>query len=355
MGYLGKAYHPPGTAPGTLVAHEGGELEIRLIDYGPSDFVEEVIESPEDCVPYLERDTRTWIQVNGRPDAGTLRALAQLFDLHELALEDILNTGQRPKMEAYDEQLFVVLSMPFYAEDGLVNEQISIFAGENYLVCFCPLHADPFEPVRRRVRPPSNPRFRQQGIDYLLYALVDLVVDAAFPVLEAFGNEIEELEEELLENPQRATLTQIHHVRRELLLLRRVLWPQREVVGRLMRSEYDLVTEAMHPFLRDCYDHSVQIIDLLESFREMSSSLLEVYMSSISNRTNEIMRVLTIIATIFIPLTFVTGIYGMNFSNPDSPWDMPELHWYYGYPFVWCVMIAVAGGLVWYFLRKKWL
>jgi len=355
MSYLGKSYHPPGTAPGTLDDRQRGAIEIRLVDYDAVDYVELKLERPEDCRPYLDRVSRTWIQVNGRPDADTLRSLGRLFDLHELALEDVLNTGQRPKMDIYGEQLFIVLAMPRHVDGSVVHEQVSIFAGPDYLICFSTTAADPFEPLRKRMRPPSSSRLRSQGIDYLLYGIVDFVIDAGFPVLEEFGVEIEELEELLLASPGRDALSRIHQVRRELLLLRRMLWPQREVVSRLQRDEIALLSGQTMPFLRDCYDHCVQIIDLLESFREMSASLLEVYLSSISNRTNEVMRVLTIISTIFIPLTFIVGVYGMNFDTERSPWGMPELGWYYGYPLVWGVMILIALTLMWFFRRKHWL
>jgi magnesium transporter len=355
MSYLGKSYHPPGTAPGTLDDRQRGEIEIRLVDYDVTDYVERTLEHAEDCKAYLDRVSRTWIQVNGRPDADTLRSLGRLFDLHELAMEDVLNTGQRPKMDVYDDQLFLVLAMPRHEDNSVVHEQVSIFAGPDYLICFSTTAEDPFEPLRKRMRPPSSSRLRSQGIDYLLYAIVDFVIDAAFPVLEEFGAEIEELEELLLASPEREALTRIHHVRRELLLLRRMLWPQRELVSRLQRDEIELISDNTLPFLRDCYDHCVQIIDLLESFREMSASLLEVYLSSISNRTNEVMRVLTIISTIFIPLTFIVGVYGMNFDTTHSPWGMPELGWYYGYPMVWGVMIVIVAGLMWFFRRKQWL
>jgi magnesium transporter len=356
--YRIKTYHPPGTAPGTLTAGEpgtGAGLSIRLIDYTKDDFTEQALASAEACSPFLTRDSRTWIQVDGRPDPATLRELGAQFGLHELALEDVLNLGQRPKLDIDDEQLFMILSLPSYDGEEFELTQISIFAGENYIICFCPLAEDPFEPIRKRLRGPNNQRIRVRGADYLLYALVDLVVDAAFPLLEGLSESIEVLEDELLEKPDADTLAQIHNLRRDLLMLRRALWPQREVIGTLLRGGGDFVDESTQPYLRDCYDHSIQIMDLLESFREMSSSLLDVYLSSISQRTNEIMRLLTIIATIFIPLTFVVGVYGMNFEHPASPWAMPELGWYYGYPLIWAVMLSVVGGMLWYFRRRSWL
>lgn len=359
MTYLGKSYHPPGTAPGTLTSSsgsDGGALSIRLIDYTVEAFVEHELASVADCRPFLDQDSKTWIQVNGSPDADTLRSLGEQFGLHDLALEDVVNRGQRPKLDIYEDQLFIVMSLPRYRGDELDIVQVSLFAGEHYLICFYPGEDDPFAPVRKRLRPPNNNRFRTRRIDYLLYALLDLIIDEGFPVLERFGDQIETLEEELLAHPGRDTLAAIHQVRRDLLLLRRMLWPQREVIAGLLRSDQQvIVQDDTHVYLRDCYDHCVQILDLQESFREMSTSLLDVYLSSISNRTNEIMRVLTIIATIFIPLTFIVGIYGMNFAHDDSPWAMPELYWYYGYPMVWGVMLGVTGAMLWFFRRRKWL
>lgn len=356
MGYLRKSYHEPGTAPGTLRQLEKhGALSIHLMDYTPEEVEEVRLTSAEDCRPYLERNSRTWIQVNGPVDPDTLRGLAEMFDLHALALEDILNRGQRPKLEQYDDQLFLTLLLPVYKENTLDLVQISLFIGANYVISFCPLEQDPFEPVRRRMRKPNNRNFASRGADYLLYAIIDLVIDAGFPVLEDFGDQLETLEDKLLERPTRETLATIHTLKRELLIMRRMLWPQREVVAGLIRAEEGLIEQGTHIYLRDCLDHSVQIIELLESFREMATGILEMYLSSVSNRTNETMRVLTIIATIFIPLTFVVGIYGMNFEHPDSPWAMPELGWYYGYPLVWGVMIAIVVGLIWFFKRRHWM
>lgn len=357
MAYFSKHYHNPGTAPGTLVAAEGEERPVNLhvVDYG-EDHVEEVsIARASDCCDYLERESRTWVQVNGQADPETLTKLGELFDLHDLALEDVLNTGQRPKIEVYDDQLFVIAAMPFYDGERLDIVQISLFVGRNYLICLCPLEEDPFEPVRKRMRAPNNRRFATRGIDYLLYALLDLITDSGFPVLERFGYQLEEMEAELLARPSQKTLARIHATKRELLVLRRVLWPQRELMTSLMRTEDELIEPGTLVYLRDCHDHSVQIIELLESFREMATSMVDIYLSSISQRTNETMRVLTIIATLFIPLTFVVGVYGMNFEHPDSPWAMPELGWYFGYPMVWGIMIAIAGGLLWFFRRRGWI
>ena len=213
---------------------------------------------------------------------------------------------------------------------------------------------DPFEPIRIRLRDHAG-RIRERGADYLLYALIDLVIDEGFPVLELLGDEIEQLEEQLLEAPTRNSLHQLHHLKRTMLIVRRMLWPQREVLNALVRDENGIIAEENQVYYRDCYDHTIQIMDLIETYRDMVTGLLDIYLSSVSYRLNEIMRVLTIIATIFIPLTFIVGVYGMNFSNDDSPWAMPELRWYYGYPLVWLLMIGVLVAMLAYFRRKKWL
>ena len=352
-----KRYHSPGTAPGTLRTSSGSEggVAIRLIDYSEADFVEDELISIADCQPYLSRNTKTWIQINGHPDAALLRHLGDGFGLHELALEDVHNLGQRPKVDIYNDQIFLTSNLPILEDGELRIVQISLFIGADYLICFCPEQEDPFEPIRRRLRPPNNTRLRSRNVDYLLYALLDLIIDSAFPILEQFGDNIEDLEDRLLQRPDRKTLSDIHVLRRHLLLLRRMVWPQRELLASLLRDDIDLIETQTQPFLRDCYDHAIQIMDLQEGYREMTASLLDVYLSSISHRTNEVMRVLTIIATIFIPLTFIVGIYGMNFAHEESPWAMPELYWYYGYPMIWGVMISVTLGMLWFFRRRKWL
>ncbi|ADJ28553.1 magnesium/cobalt transporter CorA [Nitrosococcus watsonii] len=357
MDYFTKDYHPPGTPPGTLVeAEEGAEtpLSIRLMGYTAAELRERELANVSECRPYLQDSSNTWIHVQGYAEPAILRQLGEMFNLHPLAMEDVLNTGQRPKVESYDEQLFVILSLAVIHDSTIKARQISLFLGEDYIVSFCNGHSDPFEPVRKRLRK-NGQRFQSRSIDYLFYILIDLVVDEGFPILESFGEQLEELELELLRCPTQNTLAWIHRIKRELLLLRRIFWPQREVVNRLLREDYSPMTNGIKIYLRDCYDHSIQIMELLETYREMSSSMLDVYLSSVSHHTNEIMRILTIIATIFIPLTFIAGVYGMNFGdNPDSPWAMPELSWYYGYPLIWLVMIAVAVLLLIFFKRRGW-
>jgi magnesium transporter len=350
-----KRYHPPGTSPGTLAKVES-EIPhvIQLIDYTEAGYYEAELTNAGECRPFLERDSTTWVHVQGNATPETLRELGLLLNLHTLALEDVVNKGQRAKLEEYDEQIFVVMHLPELDPQGFLNsEQVSLFVGRGFLVSFCPNSADPFDPVRERLRKHIG-RVRRRNSDYLLYALLDDIVDQAFPLLEQYGERIETLEDELLERPSQNTLARIHQLRRELLLMRRMLWPQREVLGQLFREECVCIEQDTRLYLRDCYDHTVQILDLLESYREMAASMLEVYLSSISNRLNETMRVLTIIATVFIPLTFIAGVYGMNFGDPNNPWAMPELRWTYGYPLVWLLMIGVAVGMLRLFKRKKW-
>ncbi|MBC7183025.1 MAG: magnesium and cobalt transport protein CorA, partial [Marinobacter sp.] len=264
MAYFSKHYHNPGTAPGTLVAKTDSRrpVNIHLMDYTEGHVEEVSLANAADCRDYLVKESKTWVQINGQADPDTLRSLGDLFDLHDLALEDVLNTGQRPKVELYDDQLFIIAAMPFYDGENLEIVQISLFVGKNYLICLCPLAEDPFEPVRKRLRMPNNRRFSSRDIDYLLYALLDLITDSGFPVLEQFGYQLEEMETDLLENPNQQTLAQIHGLKRELLTLRRVLWPQRELLISLMRTEDQLINANTQVYFRDCHDHSVQIIEL---------------------------------------------------------------------------------------------
>lgn len=357
MAYFNKRYHSPGTAPGTLVPREPSSqapLHIHLTDYTAANLEERPGIAPDDCLPYLTTDSITWIHVQGDADAGVIRRLGEIFRLHPLAQEDVVNSGQRPKVERYGEQMFVILSHPVCVENAFRSEQVSLFVGKNLVISFHNGSDDPFGLVRRRLRERIG-RLRERDADYLVYTIIDTIVDQGFPVLERFGDAMEELERELIESPTRKSLHRLHALRRDALLLRRTLWPHREVLNALMRPDESLLGEDLHVYLRDCYDHSIQILELIETYRDMTTSMLDLYLSSASNRLNEIMRVLTVFASIFIPLTFITGVYGMNFANPDSPWAMPELGWRYGYPLIWGVMIAVALGLLWFFKRKDWL
>ena len=356
MSYFTKRYHAPGTPPGTLVEHEAGTrtpLKINLVNYTASSITETELTGLSECIPYLNSTSNTWIHLQGDPDIEQLQTLAEQFGLHSLSLEDILNTGQRPKVDSFDEQLFIIMSLPVMDGDNVSTEQISLFVGSHYVISFHRGSSDPFKQIRSRLQKNTN-KVRSQGADYLMYTLIDAVIDEGFPVLEDFGDLIELLEEELLESPDNETLRKIHELKRELSMLRRMLWPQREVLNILIRDTHPVINSNTFVYLRDCYDHTIQIMDLIETYRDMSSSMLDIYLSSVSNRMNEVMKVLTIIATIFIPLTFITSLYGMNFINPASPWAMPELHWYFGYPIVWLVMITITIGMVLFFKRKKW-
>lgn len=358
MGYFRKRYHPPGTAPGTLIAHPEAERHppsLSVIDFTPAALEQGRNLTVADCRTFLDRPSVTWIHVQGHPDAGLLNGLAELFDLHPLALEDVVNSGQRPKLELYSGQFFVTLSLPALNGSHTEVEQISLFMGEGFVVSFCAGPVDPFGAVRKRLQSPTS-RVRNRRADYLLYALLDAVIDQGFPLLERLGERIEDLELDLLDRPDQQTLAGIHALKRDLLVLRRMLWPHREVINLLLREDSPLLVEETRLYLRDCYDHSIQILELLESYRDMAAGMLDVYLSSASNRLNEVMRLLTVISTIFIPLTFVAGVYGMNFGRdtPRSPWAMPELDWAYGYPVVWLVMLAMVVGMVAYFKYRRW-
>lgn len=357
MAFFTKRYHPPGTPPGTLTesaASETSPVRIRLIDYGADEItVRENIAATE-CATYLQRDSVTWVHVQGQPTEAALRELGETFRLHSLALEDVLNTGQRPKIESFDDQLFIVMSMPMVNEELVDVQQVSFFLSETFLVSFCAGDFAPFPAIVKRLQDGGS-RLRQRAVDFLLYSLLDVVVDRGFPVLENFGQQLEDLEEQILVAAGGSnTLEKIHTLKRELILLRRMLWPQREVINQLLREDHVLVREDTLVYLRDCYDHTIQVMDLLETYREMTGSMLDIYLSSVSNRMNDIMRVLTVIATIFIPLTFIVGVYGMNFDRSASAWNMPELAWPYGYLLVWGLMLAVAVGMVLFFRRRGW-
>ena len=307
----------------------------------------------EDCEPYLNRETMTWVHVEGQPTEEALRKLGASFRLHALALEDVLNTGQRPKVQPFSDHLFIVMSLPTVDDDSVEVHQLSLFVGDNFVISFCDADFSTFEPIVHRLNVAGG-RIRSMGADYLMYCLLDIVIDRAFPVLESFGLQLEELEEQILDFADQKSLAEIHQIRRELILLRRNLWPQREVVNQLLRDDSPLIHGETEVYLRDCYDHTIQVMDLLETYRDMVGSLLEIYLSSVSNRMNDVMRVLTVIATIFIPLTFIVGVYGMNFDRSTGPLSMPELGQPLGYVFVWIAMLLIAVGMGLFFRSRKW-
>ncbi|MCG8607284.1 magnesium/cobalt transporter CorA [bacterium] len=348
-----KSKKKPGLPPGTLI-HVGekksDDAKITLIDYGQKHCQAQEIESIEDVVPYCDKPSVTWLNIDGLHRVDILEQIGGYFKVHPLVLEDILNTTQRPKVEEYGDYTFIVAKMIMYndSERSFFVENLSIVLGPKFVLTFQEQEGDFFDIVRQRIRQP-NSRFRNNGPDYLVYRLLDTIVDQYFLVLEKYGDRIEELEVEVTENPTASTLEEIHKLKRELLLLRRPIWPLREAINRLQKEDTALVTQTTHLFLRDVYDHTIQVSDNIDNFREIVSGLLDIYLSSISNKMNEVMKVLTIIATIFIPLTFIAGIYGMNFKF------MPELEWRWAYPVVWAIIIAVGVAMLIFFKRKKWL
>jgi len=348
-----------GLPPGTLVyvgKKRTEKIKITLIDYDEKQLTEKTIKRIEECFPFKEKPTVTWINIDGIYDTEIIEKIGKRFDLHPLLMEDIVNTGQRPKMEDFENYIFLVLKMLYFDEKNneVKSEQISLIFGPNYVISFQELEGDVFDPIRDRIRKAKG-RIRKMGADYLAYALLDAIVDNYFLILEKIGEKIETMEENLVTEPTPETLQAIHSLKRETILIRKSVWPLRELVSGLERSESKLIKKSTDIFLRDVYDHTIQVIDTIETFRDMLSGMVDLYLSSISNKMNQVMKVLTIIATIFIPLTFVAGIYGMNFDPAASPFNMPELGWYWGYIMVWVVMIAIGIAMIIYFKRKRWL
>ncbi len=342
-----------GLPPGTLVyvgEKKAESVRITCIDYDEQSFQEKQITNIEECLKLKDTSTVSWINIDGLQDIELLEKLGKGFGLHPLILEDILSTGQRPKFEDYEKHIFVVLKMLSYSEENqsVEAEQVSLILGPNYAISFQERIGDVFEQIRERIRKAKG-RIRTMGPDYLTYALLDAIVDNYFAILERFGEKIESMEEEVIGNPTERTVQQIHSLKREMIFLRKSIWPLRELIGGLRKSESSLINETTDIYLRDLYDHTIQIIDTIESFRDIVSGMLDIYLSSLSNKMNAVMKVLTIIATLFIPLTFVAGIYGMNFEY------MPELKVRWAYGAVWLVMIVVAVVMLCYFKKKKWI
>lgn len=347
-----KAGLPPGT-PVHIGERKVERAQVWLVHYTETQILERRLEAIEDCAALrAEGGGVTWVHVSGVHDLTLLARLGECFGLHPLVLEDISNTDQRPKLEDYHDYAYIVLKS---LQDGtaaaggeVVSEQVSLILGRDFVLSFEEREPTLFEPVRERLRH-NGGRIRRYGADYLAYSLIDAVVDGYFIVLERLGERVEQLQEALVATPTSDTQQALHRLRHELMLLRRSVWPLREVVGGLERGVSDLVREATRVYLRDVYDHVAHVIDTVETLRETVAGLLEIYLTSLSNRLNEIMKVLTIIATVFMPLTFIAGIYGMNFRY------MPELEWRWGYPLVLLAMLAVAAGMLVYFRRKKWI
>lgn len=346
---LGKIGLPPGTP--VYVGDRGDEeVKITILDYDESQIQEKEVKDVEECFPFKETSTVTWINMDGIHKVENIEKIGNHFGVHSLVQEDIVHTEQRPKVEEFEGHLYIVLKMIAYDEENkrTLSEQVSLILGPNYVISFQERQGDIFDSIRERIRNLKG-RIRKMGADYLAYTLLDTVVDHYFLVLEKFGERLEELEDELISNPRPEDLQEIHRLKREMIYLRKSVWPLREVISNLEKTETSLIVQSTQIYLRDVYDHTIQIIDTVETYRDMLSGMHDTYLSSISNRMNEIMKVLTIIATIFIPLTFIAGIYGMNFDF------MPELGWKWAYFALWGVILGIALIMIFYFRRKKWL
>jgi len=349
-----KRIHSPGTQPGTLVAHsEAGDAPVRitLFLYDASRCEERTVSLSELSSISPPEGGVLWLDICGLSDPCVVQAIGDRFRIHALALEDVLNVPQRPKVEWYGDHLLVVLSEIRYPD---LPEQMAFLLADRVVVSFRERPGNGFVPVKERLRQGKG-RIRSEGADYLLYSLCDSVLDAFFPTLERLGDEVEEMEERVLVFPVPETFLAIRRLKRELMAVRHAVWPARDALNLLLIEEHALIRPGTKVFFRDCYDHTIQLMDMVETFREMASGLVDEYMSAVSNRMNEIMKVLTIMATIFIPLTFIAGLYGMNFDRSTSPYNMPELGWTYGYPALLLLMAAVAGGMLYYFRRKRWI
>jgi magnesium transporter len=345
----GKAGLPPGALV-HIGEKKAGRPKITLFDYDETHIIEKEIKTIKECFVFKDTPTVTWIDVDGLHEVEILEKLEESYGFHPLVLEDILYTDQRPKMEDYGDYLYIVLKMLDQRHPGheIVMEQISLIVGRNFVFSFQETEGNVFDPIRERIRTGKG-RIRKMGADYLAYALLDAIVDNYFIILEKLGEEIEFLEEKLVTRPVPETLQAIHHVKKDMIFLRKAVWPLREAVSGLERGESSLITPPTRVYLRDVYDHTIQAIDTIETFRDMVSGMLDIYLSSVSNRLNAVMKVLTIIATIFMPLTFIAGVYGMNFKF------MPELEWRWGYPAIWLLMIGVGIFMVVKFKKKDWL
>jgi len=351
--FILKSRKKAGSSPGTLV-HIGEQKtehsKVSVIEYSPEHLETRTVENVEALGGLSGSAALRWINIDGIHDMDVIQAIGKAFGLHALTLEDIVNTGHRPKAEEFDRYVCIVIKMLQFdsVQDSVISEQVSFILGDRFLLSFQERPGNVFAPVRERLLKAKG-RIRQRGCDYLAYALIDTVVDHYFYILEKLGERIESLEEILIEKPDSDVMHAIHHLKREVIFLRKQVWPLREVVGTLAKGGFDWIDEANHIYMMDVYDHAVQVIDTIESYRDVLSGMLDLYLSTISNHMNEVMKVLTITATIFIPITFIAGIYGMNFKN------MPELEWPWGYGMVWGIMIAIVLTMGVIFKKKRWL
>ncbi|HNQ69160.1 MAG TPA: magnesium/cobalt transporter CorA [Bacteroidales bacterium] len=344
--------HKTGLPPGSLVftgIERSHQIGIELIKYSPQSYKQEITQNIDDLNIITESPEIHWFNLNGVHDSELIGKIGEKFNIHKLVLEDILNTHQRPKVDFYDEHIFAVLKMLVYdnATKSINSEQVSIIVGNNYLFSFQEKEGDIFELLRKRIQTASG-KIRTMGTDYLLYAILDIIVDNYFILLEHLGDEVEKYETELIENANKDILNRIYYLKRENLLLRNSVWPVRELVSQFEKTDSQLIKKKNIIYFRDLYDHTIQVIDNVEIYRDLLSGLIELYYNNTGNKTNEVMKVLTIISTIFIPLTFIAGIYGMNFKY------MPELEWHWAYFGVWGLMVILFLLMICYFKRKKW-
>jgi magnesium transporter len=347
--HANKVGLPPGSA-----VHLGEikvtKVEMELYDYDNVTYSTKLIQKIDEIAPFRDSESVSWINVVGLHDIDKINEIGTFFNLHSLTVEDILNTDHRPKVEITDEYIFIVLKMIHIDPETnqILIEQVSIILSNKYILTFQEREGDVFSNIRNRIINNIG-RIRKSGADYLTYTLLDVIVDTYFLVLEKLNDRIETLESDLVNNPDHAFVSEIQNLKREMIFLRKSVWPLREMLNRIAREETPFFASSTLPFLKDLYDHTIQIIETVDTMRDMISGLLDIFLSSLSNKTNEVMRVLTIIATIFIPLTFIAGIYGMNFEF------MPELKWHYAYPAFWGIILALFSGLIFYFKYKKWM
>ncbi len=345
----------PGLAPGTLIVPEGALApEIDIIAYNAAEMVERRITGLQELPELMKLWPVLWVNVAGLGDADLIAKLGEMFRLHRLALEDVLDVRQRAKVEDYPNHLFCITRMTGMAGHELETEQLSLFLGHGFVITVQETPGDCFDPVRERLRR-NRGRLRLSGPDYLCYAILDSIIDSYFPVLERLGERLEEIEEDALTRSTPHEMAAAHGIKRDLLILRRSVWPLREAVNSLIRDESPRFASETRLYLRDCYDHVIQILEIIETYRDVTGAVVETCLSSASNRMNEVMKVLTIISTIFIPLSFIASLYGMNFDPDASPWNMPELRWVFGYPAALLLMLSTALALLFFFSRKGWL
>lgn len=342
-----------GKAPGSVVyvgPDKTSKVSIDVIDFTKNTLEEFSTKKIEDIFKFKEKKSATWINVTGVHDTELIKKIGDHFSLHPLLLEDVADTNQRPKVEEFENELFLVLKMIYFDKEinQIRTEQVSLVVGDGFVISFLEDPGDIFDSVRERIRK-GKMKIRNSDCDYLAYSLIDAIVDNYFVILESIGEKIEQIETEVIESPGPETLRDVYSLKRELILLRKYVWPIREVIGTLLREDSKFMKNETKEYLRDLYDHTIRVIETLETFRDMLSGMLDLYTSTVSNKMNEIMKVLTIISTFFIPLTFIVGIYGMNFEH------MPELKLVWFYPLLWMIMITISVGMLIYFKKKKWM